>query len=251
MEENANHDISYYLAIPKRIEENLASIRKWNSLNVAIEEDLIWVSGFTLAQIESVEVKQLPEKTMYYSKKAKLYKLQSLLPEKKEPSLLWTPIERAFPISISDYNFNYFGLNQKISISLVPDEIEQRTSMMIVSIKDLENYLKSSHSFRTKPLSWVVSNDKEVLIFGTPQLPMNGITFWKNFDCFLPTGYNYELSIMAREINKKLNPEKENWIVWNVDNTYFKIDKKSLMPLSLGSFRKTFLTNNNKLNSDQ
>ena len=89
--------------------------------SVGFDDDNVWISNFEQVQIESVLVKAIPNVTLYYSKNSKLFLLNSLLPSCKEPMLLWTPIERALPLKIHSFNHNYFGLDDKLSISIVSE----------------------------------------------------------------------------------------------------------------------------------
>ena len=241
MEENVSHSVSYYLAVSKSNFDSLASLRKWSELSVAYDSDLIWITNFSLAQMESNEVKMLLDKTIYYSQSGKLYKLNSLLPDRNEPSLLWTPIQRAFSLSISNFNFNYFGLNQEFTVNLIPQEEEQNVFAMLVSLDVLKTYLESAPAIRTKNLHWVIINKSEAFIIGLPLLPLDGTTYWNVSNLILPTGLNFELPLLASEIDKKINPDQEDYIIWNADNTFFRIPKDAFNNLTLSSFRKTLL----------
>ena len=239
MAQDSSSSLAYFLLVEKINKDDLAPLRKWSNLKVAFDKDQIWVSNFDHYQIESIDVKSVPYKTIFYRKDSKLFLLNSLLPDRNEPSFLWTPIERAFPLEIKNANYNYFGIEEKVTIKLVRDEVEREAEVLLTDISTLENYLNSAPEIRLKNLTWVVIGTSEVLIFGKPLLPINGTVFWKNQDAIIPVGYNFELSILSETINKKINANKSAWVIWFKDATYFSLEKSQLMPLSLSSFRKT------------
>ncbi|MFK7776025.1 MAG: hypothetical protein AB8F94_28130 [Saprospiraceae bacterium] len=239
MAQDSSSSLSYFLLVEKTNKDDLAPLRKWGNLKVSFDKDQIWVTNFDHHQIESIEVKSVPYKTIFYRKESKLFLLNSLLPDRNEPNFLWTPIERAFPLEIKNANHNYFGIEEKVTVKLVRDELEREAEILLTNISTLENYLNTAPAIRLKNLTWVVIGTSEVLIFGKPLLPISGTVFWKNQEAIIPVGYNFELSILSETINKKLNSNKTTWVIWFKDATYFALEKSQLMPLTLSSFRKT------------
>ena len=239
MATDITESLTYFLQIDSVHKQDLASIRKWTNLKVAFDKNKIWVCNFESYQIDAIEVKSMPNKTLFYSKNNKLFLLNSLLPNTKEPSLLWTPIERALPIEIKKFNHNYFGLTEKIDIKLVKDETENEAQVLLTNLSILLTYVEKASEIRLKKIQWVFINNEKVLLFGKPILPINASVYWIKNNAVIPTGYKFELEILNQQIDQKVNPDNDSWIIWNRDATYFKVDKSLLMPLSLSSLRKT------------
>lgn len=239
MAPDTSSSLAYFLLVEKINQEDLAPLRKWSNLKVAFDKDQIWVTNFEHHQIESIEVKSVPYKTLFYRKDSKLFLLNNLLPDRNEPSFLWTPIERAFPLEIKNGNYNYFGMEEKIAIKLVREEEEREAEVLLTDISTLENYLNTTPAIRLKNLTWTVIGETEVLIFGKPLLPITGTVFWKNQELIIPVGFNFELAILSKTINNKINAAKSAYVIWFRDATYFTLEKSQLMPLTLSSFRKT------------
>lgn len=230
----------YFLEINKKHIDFLGAVRDWENLKVAFESEAVWVKDFHPEQLNTTEIQQIPFHIIYELKENLLFKKGSLLPVKKLPSgLLWSPILRAIPISLPKFNHNYFGIDQKIQLRLKPSEIENEAYALLTDYNELKTYIETVPDFRLKPLHWVVV-EKKVLILGKPMLPIKGKTFWLKNDFLLPSGYDFEHSILAKTIQENLNPLREDLIVWNIDNSCFKITKDSLKPLSISSFRLTF-----------
>ncbi len=230
----------YFLEIKKEHKDFLGSIRHWDNLKTAFETDIIWIKDFSLEQINAAEIQQIPYKKVYELKEHLLFEKNSLLPSKKLPSgLLWTPILRALPVSLPKFNHNYFGIDQKLQISIKPSEAIKEAYALLVDYNELKLYIETAPKFRLEPLQWVVF-DKSALILGSPLLPIKGNTYWLDHDFLLPTGYHFEWFALTKTIQEKLNPSGENLILWNLDNSYSTIPKTTIKQLSISSFRLTF-----------
>lgn len=237
MAQNTTNGIVYYLACSLSEKESLGNIRAWSNLKVAYEGDLIWIKDLDYVQINSIEVKSLPSKTLYYAKEGKLYLLNSLLPHCNIPSLLWTPIERALPISIPDFNHNFFGLQERIALRLVPSTIEAKSIAMLTTLQTLEQYITSASAIRLQGLKWTIINANSAFITGQPLLPIDGNVFWQRGNFIIPAGYDFDLSILCDILDNSINPNAKHWVMWQTDNSYTLIPKNTMMPLSLSGFR--------------
>ena len=239
MAENAPSGVSYYLLIDKTYQDHIAPLRKWTHLKVAFDKESIWITNFDTAQITSATVKSIPYSLTFYSKAGQLYLQHSLLPDRKEPNLLWTPIERAFPIKPQKFNHNYFGIDEKIEMAIVPEETPTEAEVLLTTMQELRSYVETAPAIRLKHIRWVVVNAEDALLFGRPFLPINGKAYWTRQNAVIPVGYNFELSLLTDLITEKANPNSNAWIVWNLDATYYRLEKDLLAPLTLSSVRKT------------
>lgn len=219
--------------------DDMVKLRLWNNLKIAFEGACIWIKDFDYNQINSIEVKSIPYKTIFYSREGKLYLQNSLLPDRFIPSLLWTPIGKALPITLPSLNHNYFGIQKKIEVNLIPSEEEHEVIAMIASKDALQQYIETAPSIRLYQLLWSVLNNNTFFIYGNPQLPIQGEVYWKRGDCLLPAGFDFELYMLANTYNSLLNPIGNFFILWNIDGTYSLIPKNELTTLSLSSFRLT------------
>jgi len=230
----------YFLEIKKQHKDFLAAIRHWDNLKLAFETDTIWIKDFSSEQINAAEIQQIPYKVVFELKENLLFEKDKLLPSKKMPSgLLWSAILRALPVSLPKFNHNYFGIDQKLEITLKPSENIKEAFAMIVNFEELKSYIESAPKFRLQSLNWVVIG-KQILIVGKPLLPIKGSTFWFEHDFLLPTGYDFEWFSLAGMLQEKLNPSGKNIIIWNTDNSYSVIPKETIKQLSISSFRLTF-----------
>jgi hypothetical protein len=240
MAQDAADRVKYYLTTGRDNDNDLARIRHWSNLKIGYDEGSVWLKDLDYAQINSVEIKSLPSKTLYYEKDGRLFLLHSLLPDRIAPSLLWTPIDRGLQVTLPSFNHNYFGLHEHIDIRFVSQDQEADAVALIVDMKILKSYMETAPGVRLEKIRWVILNDEKALLLGKPLLPLPGVTFWQRKDMLIPTGLDFELFILADTIQKSVNPGRDNWILWNTDASYFNIRKEDLQPLSRSSFRQTY-----------
>jgi hypothetical protein len=230
----------YFLEINKEHKDFLGAIRHWENLKIAFETNTIWIKEFTDDQIDSTELLQIPYIKIYELKENLLFEKGKQLPTKKLPSgLLWSPVLRGLPISLPNFNHNFFGISDTLQIALKRSEDVKEAYALLVEYQELKSYIEFAPKFRLEPLQWVVINNK-ALIIGKPLLPLKGNTFWSKNDFLIPTGYDFEWPVLAQTLKDKLNPFDKNIILWNKDNSYSSIPKQNVKPLSISSFRLTF-----------
>lgn len=227
------------LAISKELTGDLGGIRHWNNLKMGIEGDTVWVKDFTLAQITSPEVKTIPFKSVYAARDNKLFPQGSLLPERNEPALLWTPIDRGLPVRFPSLNHHFFGLQEQLPIRLMASEANYPAFALMAGMEDLRLYITTAPRVRLQHLGWTILDEKMALIFGVPLVPVRGAVYWQKNDFLLPAGYDFELPFLDKMVREKVNPNGENWVLWHTDGTYATVDKQAVMPLSVGAFRRS------------
>ena len=230
----------FFLKIHSEHKELLATIRSWDNLKVAFDSSYIWVKDFTLKQLESSELHQIPFAVLYELKENLLFVKGSLLPSQKLPSgLLWTPILRALPLELPSLNHNFFGIHEQVSLRIIASEAERQAFVLVTTFAAAETYINTAAAFRLEKLQWVVI-DSKVVFFGTPLLPIQGATYWKNNNFLLPSGYDFEFPVLSELLQQKIDSAGTSWVFWNEDATYFTVSKQDLKPLSISSFRLTF-----------
>ncbi|MDI3319396.1 hypothetical protein [Pinibacter soli] len=239
MAKNATDNLTFFVLVNADEKECLGGIRDWLNLSVGFEGNDIWVKGFDYAQINSLEIKSIPFKSIFYTNgdSRKLFPQGSLLPQRAIPALLWTPMERALPVTLPSLNHNYFGIKDKAAISLERSETEREAVAMYVYMDELWNYIETAPAIRLQALQWVIVDHDHAFIIGKPLLPVHGEVYWRQNDFFIPAGYDFDLPGTTDFINTKINIDGSKWIVWNADGSYFTIDKEMLSLLSLSSFR--------------
>jgi len=239
MAEDPYYDVNWLLEIEQQHLDYLGPIRHWEQLKMAASPGCYWIGGLTADQLESPEIKSIPFKNLYFEKGQLLFHRGGLVPVKKLPDLLvWVPLERGLPLDLPSFNHNYFGITEKLIMRLAPSEKEEEPVALLTSIDILRNYILTAPTVRLKPLSWVIIDD-QALILGSPLLPLPGDSFWQRGAVLLPAGLDWEWPVLEPALNRELNPDGDNWLLWDKVGQYTVIEKARCRPLSISSFRLT------------
>lgn len=234
----ANHlEKDYLLSLAIEHKPFLAQIRHWGNLKVGVEDGHIWIKDFTVAQWHSAEAKSIPFASRFLVNDSLLFPEGSRLPIRKVPALLWSPIDKSIVVKKPDLNNNYFGINENIPVGIRQSNIEKAISASIINLNVLLRYLEQAPNVRTNKLQWCILGNSNAFIIGHPVLPVKGDDYWQSNSFFIPAGFSFKWQILESSIEQKLNADFRYWIVWNKDDSFIKISKEALKPLTLSSIR--------------
>lgn len=238
-EDSSNSIKTFWAELPKADEDFLGAIRDWKNVQIAIDEEIIWLKSFTDEQVASSEIQQLPNFILYELKDGLLFRKDALVPSKKmRTALLWTPIDKALKLTFPISNNNFFGIDEKIEVKLKPSEEEQPATALLCSILEIKEIIITTPKFKLEKLDWIVINDK-ALFMGTPLLSFPGKTFWLKDGHLLPTGFDFEFKNLSSLLQRKYNKCNEDWLLWSETGSVLNIKKEDLRKLSVSSFRLT------------
>lgn len=238
MANDAVQPIIFFAAVDAISEIGLFKMRHWPLVLGARDGVRFWLKGLTPDQINSVEMRTLSHVAIFYSRNGQLYKMNSLLPDQPEPMLDWQPLHRLFPVTLPKSNA-YLREIPEITVRLIPENREHSAAALQTSAAILKRYVTGAPTVRLENLQWVLLENGEVLVIGSPILPINGTAYWRDGAHFLPAGFYFELPILKEIIQSKLDETREKYLFWREDGTCLPISPESFTPLTLGSFRKT------------
>jgi len=244
MAESSSSVVDFFVLTIKANLQSLSQIRHFNNLKVAFKGEEIWIKGFYLEQIESVEVLTLPFKSVFYLKDNLLFPKDGLLPDRKVPSqLLWSPIAKAFIVESPKINYNFFGIDEKVQPKIITSKEEQNTVAIIAPInKNIKVTIESAPEYRLKNIKYTIINSSRMLFIGTPLLPIQGESYWMDGDFIFPNGYHLEYPILKAVIKKQINPSDLYYVLWHKNGGYSLILKSDCALLSISSFRLSLST---------
>lgn len=240
MAENSSDNIKEFWAeIPRADEDYLGSIRDWKNVQIATDDETIWLKGFTGEQVLSSELHQLPNFLLYELRDGLLFKKDALVPSKKmRTALLWMPIDKALRLTFPVSNQNYFGISEKVQIRLKESNEEHPAIALLSKIANSKESIVALPKFRLGKLEWIVIED-EALFLGTPLLSLPGKTYWTKDGHLLPSGFDFEFKNLSTFLQQKYNKELDEWLLWDENGNYLAIKKTDFRPLSVSSFRLT------------
>ncbi|MDF2831139.1 hypothetical protein [Chryseobacterium indoltheticum] len=238
-EDSSNGIKTFWAELPKADEDFLGAIRDWKNVQIAIDEEVSWLKGFTDEQAASSEIQQLPNFILYELRDGLLFRKNALVPSKKmRTALLWTPIDKALKLTFPISNNNFFGIEEKIETKLKPSEEEQPAMALLCTISEIKEAIITTPKFKLEKLDWIIINDK-ALFLGTPLLSFPGKTFWSKDGHLLPTGFDFEFENLSSLLQRKYNANQDQWLLWSENGSVLPIKKEDFRKLSVSSFRLT------------
>jgi hypothetical protein len=229
----------FWAEISRKDEYSLGAIRDWKNIQIAGDDDVIWLKGFTAEQAVSSELRQLPNFILYELKNGLLFRRNALVPSKKvRTGLLWSPIDKALKLTFPVSNNNFFGIEEKIEVHLKKGENEYPAAALLCLIDDIKDKIIELPKFKLEKLQWMIIDDK-ALFLGNPLLGFPGKTFWMKDNHLLPSGFDFEFKNLSSLLHKKYNKDSDKLMVWSENGSYLAIDKNDFRKLSVSSFRLT------------
>lgn len=229
----------FWAELPRVDEDFLGSVRDWKNVQIALDEDTIWLKGFTEEQAVSPEIQQLPNFVLYELREGLLFKNHALVPSKKvRTALLWSSIDKALRLTFPSSNPNFFGISEKVQVRLKPGSVEHPAVALLSAITEIKDSIPGQSKFKLEKIEWTVIRDK-ALFLGIPLLSLPGKTYWARDGHLLPVGFDFEFKNLSTVLQQKYNDKLDRWLLWNEDGTYLSIKKDDFRQLSVSSFRLT------------
>ncbi|MGG5209842.1 hypothetical protein ACQWU4_12910 [Chryseobacterium sp. MIQD13] len=238
-EDSSKRIKEFWAELPRADEDFLGSIRDWKNVQIAVDDDTVWLKGFTEEQAVSADIQQLPNFVLYELREGLLFKKEALVPSKKtRTALLWSPIDKALRLTFPASNNNYFGIDEKIEVRLIQGGEEHSVVALLSTIEEIKQTIPAQPKFKLEKIEWIVIGDK-ALFLGAPLLSLPGKTYWTRDGHLLPAGFDFEFKNLSSLLQQKYNKESDKWLMWNEDGTYLPIKKEDFRELSVSSFRLT------------
>ena len=242
--DTADH-ITRYMLLQLAHKEQLGSIRHWSNLKLGFEAGHIWIKDLTAEQLQSKEIRSIPFKQLFYQNGTQLFPEGSMLPAMPVPALLWTPAQRALPLSLPALNRLKIQPGSIIP-RLCTSAKECEAWALICDLELLARYALQAPPLRLHHLQWTILGSRKALITGQPLLPLPGDTYWRKNNQLLPSGFDFEQDLLTPAINHNTDPDNQSFIVWNPQANWFRVEQKDLKPLSAGSLRRSMQTKKNE-----
>lgn len=238
-ENSSDHIKEFWAELPRADQDYLGSIRDWKNVQIATDDETIWLKGFTDEQVLASELHQLPNFLLYELRDGLLFRKEALVPSKKmRTALLWMSIDKALRLTFPASNQNFFGISEKVQIRLKESDEEHSVIVLLSNIEDIKDSIAALPKFRLEKIEWTVVGDK-ALFLGTPLLSLPGKTYWAKDGHLLPSGYDFEFKNLSTFLQQKYNKASDGWMLWDENGNYLTINKTDFRPLSVSSFRLT------------
>jgi len=229
----------YVLRMKKKDLDALAIIRCINSIQVATDNEILWIKvPFKIYQDEN-SIKQLPvENTFMVDAEGKLFQPGGLTPIDVLKELDWQPVTELIKVELPVSMLPGI-VEQKISFNIISSKNVQQGTALLTSLAVWKNYAETASSIRLNNLRFAVSENNEVLVIGNPLPPLPGTEYWINNDNLIPCGYDFEHTLESTLIKEQYNPGNDSLLVFNNEGKIQSISKTLFVPAKRSAIRLT------------
>ncbi len=225
------------VSIKKKNKSSLYNIRHWENIMIASDNDYFWLKNFTEKQLSSIDLKRINSIKIYEIKYFLLFLKNSSLPEKKMPfGILWNSLHKALSIELPNINKTTPHVAQLVEPTLIKANQEHTTVALLIDSTILKQQINKTLNSQFKDLTWTIINDK-ALIIGSPILSLPGDSYYRIENHIIPNGFEFENLALLEVLDKKLNPNFNQIVLWNKKSEYTLIPKNAFNQFSRSSVK--------------
>ena len=216
------------LILQKKDKAALGAVRCIANLKAAMQEEEIWIRGIDF-QTKDLRIQQLPAVKIYrLGEENLLFPNKKITPVGKLPELEWESLQTFIAVE-APVSAMPGEVQDSLLIRLVVAKEEQNVEALLIDLKAWKEYAATAPQIRLEQIQFAVSENDEVLICGTPMIPLPGKTFWLRGNVLLPSGYDLEMPVFAKMIQKRLDREGASFILFRENGTWEKIAFQDLI----------------------
>lgn len=228
----------WIFVIDKKHEAALGKVRCISGLRAARQGDKLWLSGWPMKQPLPLELKQLPAKhTFRLNEKQQLFPSHGLTPVMVLPDLKWEPLPIFIPVRLPTAALPAEA-PKGLELRLVASPNAHQGVALLVGLHAWIAYVETAPQVRLDRWRYAVSEEREVLVLGTPLPPLPGREYWQYESMLLPGGYDFEYAFLRKAIQEKINPEKDARVLWTENGAWQCIPNEDFLPVSRSGVRQ-------------
>ncbi len=239
-----NHMKEWVFQLSKDDYESLGSVRCMQDLQIALEENKIWLKGIKASAVPDANLLKLPlKKTFLLDGQDNLFLTGAATPTEKLHALDWHPIASFINVEAPVSSLPGKS-NDKVNIRLKASSIDQPGIALLTNLNVWKAYAEKAAETRLKAVRFAVAENEGVLIIGNPLPPLPGQEYWSYGNLLLPCGYDFEFAIMAKLINQKLQTDEDDVILFDTTGGWQRIPASYFIPATRSAVRLTQVNNN-------
>ena len=229
----------FLLKLDIKNKESLGTVRCMEGLRAAEEEYCIWIRGINALLEMDKELLRLPAThTFIIDEQNNLFLPGGLTPVAILKALEWRALTEFITVEAPTAALPG-KTNDKITLKIIPSAIVRKGAALLTTLHVWKQYAETASETRLFATRFAVAEKNQVLIVGDPLPSLPGIEYWQTGDVLLPSGHDFELSIMQEFVNKKLNENKSAVILFDKDGSWQKIDKSFFVISKRSAIRLT------------
>ena len=226
-------------SLPTGQRSALAHLRLVPNIQFAEVSGTCWLRGETLDDQLEQELKKVPgiERFELLSTD-RLRPVGSRIPSHRLPPATWRPIKEALPLTLPIAALPG-KTSQRIPIVLVRTSEELPAAAIRITLNQWVEYASAAPLVRLETLRFAASENRDVLVLGTPLPALMGRRYSVNAGILVPCGFTWSPPADPRVLRQLFNLRAEDLVVLGEDNTHQVVPNEQFFPATRSAARQT------------
>ncbi len=218
--------------------ETLGTVRCVPGIQAALAGEKVWVRGLPAAEKLETSLRQLPVQQTYVLDNGYLFPEGKLTPVAQlDPALHWQPLTTFIPVEFP-VSLLPAQLGEKHPIRLRASTQHREGYALQTDLQTWHTYAHTAPQIRLDQVTFAVAEDNQVLILGTPLLPLPGQEYWKHHHLLIPSGFDFDPPLLGEWLVTQL--DKHSMIVFDTDGNWERISAECFVPATRSAVRLTY-----------
>ncbi len=217
----------------------MGSLRTFPKCWVAEDQETYWLKSEIGDGSPPLALQQLPAKGRYWiDEDHRLFPIEGLTPIATLPTLEWTPIASFVSIELPIAALPA-QVTEKVSVQLIRSTEQQEANFLLLPWQLWQDYALATSNIRLKPLSFAVSQEAQVMVYGRPIPSLPGQLFWQTQQVLLPAGWKFKYSIIAGVLSSAYLKGKSGLLLYTSEQLFILPPIEQFVEASRSAIRKT------------
>ncbi len=229
----------WILVLAHKDAATVGAVRDMPGLRAAMHGEELWLRGITIAGRAELKLQQLPAlQTYMLDEQDRLFPPGKPTPIGQLPHARWQTLQEFIPVTLP-VSAMPGALPAPYPIQLAPSSTPQEGDALLTELAVWKTYAEGAPLARLQPLRFAVSESNAVLVVGTPLPPVPGREYFLRGNILLPCGYDFDPPVIASLIARKLNPQGQDLLLFDMDGQWEQIPLEYFVPCTRSAIRLT------------
>jgi len=217
----------------------LAPLRLVPSIEVAETTADVWVRGTAGDEKLSRALRSLPALARFeWLPNGRLRSVESRIPSQSLPALQWAAIAQWLLVHLPSPGLPGHSLD-RVGLSLVRSVEEKSASVLRTDFETWHYFVLQAPEIRLRSLRFALSDNRQVVIWGTPLPPISGRRFVEQEGIAVPAGFSWQPAVSPKVLRQVFQAGEDSLVIWDETNSCLHLHPEQFVPASRSGARAT------------
>jgi len=218
---------------------SVSPLRQITGIEVGEAGATIWLRGRQQDETLDAKLAALPAQARYeWLNSDQLRQIDRRIPGARLPALQWQPLDAWLQVQMPAAAMEADQPNP-VPLRLVRSSCEQDPELLLTDLKELALFASMAARVRLERLQFAANADGKVLVRGRPLPSVPGLRFVLHSGVAVPAGFSWEPRVASSVLARRFAASDDALVVWNEDQTFFRLHSEQFVPLSRSALRAT------------